>query len=68
MRRDRTSDPFAPIVRDDPVRITLQHRTSYRFDAPVFLEPHVIRLRPGRTRGCTCIHLDAEIDLQATLA
>ena len=28
------------------MRITIRHRTSYTFDAPVFLEPHVIRLRP----------------------
>jgi transglutaminase-like putative cysteine protease len=34
------------------VRITIRHRTSYAFDAPVFLEPHVIRLRP-RVDGAT---------------
>jgi len=34
------------------VRITIRHRTSYAFDAPVFLEPHVIRLRP-RADGST---------------
>ena len=28
------------------MRITIRHRTSYAFDAPVYLEPHVIRLRP----------------------
>lgn len=28
------------------MRITIRHRTSYTFDAPAFLEPHVIRLRP----------------------
>ena len=28
------------------MRITIRHRTSYAFDAPVVLEPHVIRLRP----------------------
>jgi len=28
------------------MRISLQHSTLYRYDAPVFLEPHVIRLRP----------------------
>lgn len=26
--------------------ITVRHRTTYTFDAPVFLEPHVIRLHP----------------------
>ncbi len=28
------------------MRITIRHRTSYAFDAPAFLEPHVVRLRP----------------------
>jgi len=28
------------------MRIALDHSTIYRYDAPVFLEPHVIRLRP----------------------
>src|SRR6186997_112767 len=28
------------------MRITVIHRTHYRYSAPVFLEPHVIRLRP----------------------
>jgi len=28
------------------VKLSLRHRTGYRFDKPVFLEPHVIRLRP----------------------
>ena len=34
------------------MRITIRHRTSYTFDTPVFLEPHVIRLRP-RADGST---------------
>ena len=32
--------------RHHAVKITIAHRTSYRFDRPVFLEPHVVRLRP----------------------
>lgn len=28
------------------MRLGIRHRTGYRFDRPVFLEPHVIRLRP----------------------
>jgi transglutaminase-like putative cysteine protease len=28
------------------VKLSLRHRTGYRFDRPVFLEPHIIRLRP----------------------
>jgi len=29
------------------VRVALQHRTTYRFDRPVKLAPHEIRLRPA---------------------
>ena len=29
------------------IRVALEHRTSYRFDRPVRLSPHVVRLRPA---------------------
>ena len=29
------------------IRVALHHRTSYRFDRPVSLSPHEIRLRPA---------------------
>jgi transglutaminase-like putative cysteine protease len=29
------------------IRVALQHRTTYRFDRPVTLAPHEIRLRPA---------------------
>jgi transglutaminase-like putative cysteine protease len=29
------------------IRVALSHRTSYRFDRPVSLSPHEIRLRPA---------------------
>jgi transglutaminase-like putative cysteine protease len=32
------------------MRITVTHSTVYRYDEPVFLEPHIFRLRP-RTNG-----------------
>ena len=32
------------------MKITVQHSTVYRYEFPVFLEPHIIRLRP-RTHG-----------------
>ena len=43
------------------MRITIRHRTSYTFDAPVFLEPHVIRLRP-RADGSTRL-VDFALDI-----
>ena len=36
----RAHDPMA-------IRVALQHRTTYRFDRPVNLSPHEIRLRPA---------------------
>lgn len=29
------------------IRVALHHHTSYRFDRPVGVSPHVIRLRPA---------------------
>ncbi len=29
------------------IQVALEHRTSYRFDRPVRLSPHVVRLRPA---------------------
>ena len=30
-----------------PIRVALNHRTHYRYDRLVTLQPHVIRLRPA---------------------
>ena len=29
------------------IRIAINHKTTYRYDRPVMLSPHVIRLRPA---------------------
>ena len=29
------------------IRVALEHRTSYRFDRPITVNPHVVRLRPA---------------------
>ena len=42
--------------------ITVRHRTTYRFDAPVFLEPHVIRLHPRI--GASARLLDFGLDIE----
>ncbi|MCY4660947.1 MAG: transglutaminase family protein [Acidobacteria bacterium] len=42
--------------------ITIRHHTTYRFDAPVFLEPHVIRLHP-RT-GAAARLVDFALDIE----
>ena len=44
------------------MRITIRHRTSYAFDAPVFLEPHVIRLRPRSDGSSRLVDFALEID------
>ncbi|MCY3845472.1 MAG: transglutaminase family protein [Acidobacteria bacterium] len=42
--------------------ITIRHRTTYTFDAPVFLEPHVIRLHPRA--GAAARLVDFGLDLE----
>lgn len=44
------------------MRITVRHRTSYSFDAPVCLEPHVIRLRPRTDGSIRLVDFALEID------
>src|SRR6187401_22916 len=29
------------------IRVALHHQTEYRYDRPVMIEPHVVRLRPA---------------------
>ena len=42
--------------------ITVRHRTTYSFDGPVFLEPHVIRLHPRA--GTTARLVDFALDIE----
>ncbi len=44
------------------MRITVRHRTSYAFDGPVYLEPHVIRLRPRADGSVRLVEFTLEID------
>ena len=44
------------------MRITVRHRSSYSFDAPVYLEPHVIRLRPRADGSTRIVDFALEID------
>lgn len=44
------------------MRITIRHRTSYAFDAPVLLEPHVVRLRPRDDGSVRLIDFTLRID------
>src|SRR5687767_628832 len=47
---DDSSDP-RPLRKNDlnlmAIRVALHHRTVYRYDRPVMLMPHVVRLRPA---------------------
>ena len=44
------------------MRFLLEHRTSYAFDAPVYLEPQTIRLRPRSDAATHVIDFRMEID------
>ena len=48
------------------MRINLSHSTTYRYDAPVFLQPHLLRLRP-RTNGAQRL-LDFDLEVTPTPA
>lgn len=44
------------------MKLRLRHRTGYRFDRPVFLEPHVVRLRPRADATLRLIETELDID------
>ena len=60
LRRDRDRPAGAGLHR--LVRITVRHRTSYAFDTPVYLEPHVIRLRPRDDGSVRLVEFTLRID------
>ena len=39
--------PNAAVVRAMSIRVALNHKTRYRYAKPVWLSPHVVRLRPA---------------------
>jgi transglutaminase-like putative cysteine protease len=49
------------------VTISVRHRTTYAFDAPVFLEPHVIRLHPRTGTAVRLVDFALDIDPEAAL-
>ena len=49
------------------MRITVRHRTAYAFDAPVSLEPHVVRLRPRVDGSNRLVEFDLQIDPEPAL-
>jgi transglutaminase-like putative cysteine protease len=44
------------------MRLNVQHRTHYQYDQPVFLDPHVLRLKPPTNATQRLIKLDIAID------
>lgn len=43
------------------MKITVTHSTAYRYDFPVYLEPHIFRLRPRMTNEQRLIAFDLQI-------
>ena len=43
------------------MKITVTHLTAYRYDFPVYLEPHIFRLRPRMTNAQQLIAFDLQI-------
>ena len=48
------------------MKLSVRHRTGYRFDRPVFLEPHVIRLRPRA--DATVLLIASTLDIEPSPA
>src|SRR6476620_5260476 len=44
------------------MRLHVQHRTHYEYERPVFLDPHVLRLKPPTNATQRLINLDIAID------
>jgi transglutaminase-like putative cysteine protease len=48
------------------LRFSVLHVTSYLYDQPVFLEPHVIRLKPATDAGQRLCRFEAEVQPRPT--
>jgi Bacterial transglutaminase-like N-terminal region len=49
--------PYLPIV----LKIVVTHSTVYRYDFPVYLEPHIFRLRPRTNSAQRLLGFDLQI-------
>ena len=49
------------------MRISIRHRTEYQFDEPVFLEPHIVRLRPRGDASQRLLSYELTIDPTPTV-
>jgi len=43
------------------MKITVTHSTRYRYDSPVSLEPHILRLRPRMSNAQRLLAFDLQI-------
>ena len=61
MGRERLREAHGPVQRD-LMRLSVRHSTTFSYDAPVYLEPHVIRLRPRADGGQRVGRFELAID------
>jgi hypothetical protein len=47
------------------MKINVTHSTRYRYDSPVSLEPHILRLRPRMSNAQRLLAFDIQIDPDA---
>src|SRR6266851_4779081 len=60
-RLSRSPRCWLPWNRAIRMKITVSHSTLYRYDFPVYLEPHIFRLRPRMTNAQQLLAFDIQI-------